>query len=394
MSIVHTLLVLLAQLSGCASAICASTFLDEPFATERLPVTMYDIQDVAPLGDDEFIVVAGRRASAAVDVIRVGRLGEETVAAVPGLSPTDAARSVVVNEGRWWFSRGGDHETGWSVYFTGSDGATRRVDHPLSLWLAIRGPEPRGVLIAVQNQQPALDFRLVTPSGIEPLAVLDWWQDGRWLQTPVPGHWEAEAMGDGRIAVIAADGPNEDAILILRILGDGPPRETTLRCSIAAESIAAAADGSGRLAIVAHSREGELVAMIVDPDDPESVECRPISSPGEGVAAPPIGSPWVAWTGDRFVAAWLRDDGRLRACELSNAGDRPVIVDVGDDADVRRPLRQAIHSDAESLTFMWKDRRGDVIVRTLPRDLAAVAVLAELQRRFCEAFGRMDEPYR
>ena len=53
------------------------------------------------------------------------------------------------------------------------------------------------------------------------------------------------------------------------------------------------------------------------------------------------------------------------------------------DADVRYPLRQLIHPDGDRLTFIWRDRSGEIMQRRLPADLTAYSRWVELRRIVC-----------
>ena len=136
------------------------------------------------------------------------------------------------------------------------------------------------------------------------------------------------------------------------------------------------------LAIVGLSGRKEVVAMLVAAGRPESAVCRTISSPGETAASPPSGTPSVLWTGERFVAAWLREDGTVRACELRNLRSAPVVVDIGYGADVERPLRQLVHNDGEFLTFIWRERGSGFTTRQMPGSLGGYTAVVDLWRWF------------
>jgi hypothetical protein len=388
------LLVLLAQLSGCAKFLCSLSLADQ-FRSRRLSIAIPSVQDIAPLSQDDILVAAHPlRAPTAIELTRVRFNQEEKIAATPALFPYDLKPSVFSKEGRWWFSRQGDEGAVSSVFFVTGEGdriQQTRVRLPRKsplVWLPIRGDVPRGLEISAADEQPALRIDEVTPAGVRPLAAFPWWESG-FQRTLLSSRWSAEALGDGRIAIVAVDGPPEGMALQLRIVGgEKDPVESPIPCSVAIDyPLATAAASSGKLAVVGRSKEGKVVAMIVDVDQPQSTRCRVISEPGEIAAQPPLGTPSVAWTGDSFVTAWIRDDGTIRAGELRNLRSSPLIIDVGEEADVDRPLRQLIHADGETVTFIWKERGGGFVIRRMPRSVAGYAFAAELWRQFCATFN-------
>jgi hypothetical protein len=125
--------------------------------------------------------------------------------------------------------------------------------------------------------------------------------------------------------------------------------------------------------------------MLLDVDQPQSARCRVISAPDETAAKPPFGTPSVLWTGEGFVTAWIRADGKVRACELGSFREPPLIIDVGEDADVDRPLRQLLYSDAEYVTFIWKERGGGFVERRMPKNVTGHAFATDLWRLLCAA---------
>ena len=329
-----------------------------------------------------------------MELTRVRSNHEEMIASTPALLPYDLKPSVFSKEGRWWFSRQGDEGLVSSVFFVAGEGdriQQTRVKLPRKsplVWLPLRGDSPRGLEISVADEQPALLIDEVTPAGVKPLGAFPWWETG-FQRTLLSSRWSAEALGDGRIAIVAVDGPPEGMTLRLRIVGgEKDPVESPIPCSVAIDyPLATAASPSGMLAVVGVSKEGRVVAMVVDVDQPQSTRCRVISEPGEIAATPPLGTPSVVWAGDGFVAAWIRDDGTVRAGELGSLRVSPLIIDVGEEADVDHPLRQLIHADGETVTFVWRERAAGFVIRRMPRCLTGYAFASELWRQFCAAFN-------
>jgi len=389
----HALFVMLAQLSGCAGIIC-SPAVEEVHAPRRLPIFIRDVEDIALLPNDELIVVS-RRVPTATDVTLIGRLGVQGVAEFPELVSAEPGPAIL-NAGSWWLSRMGEHDAGASLFFVSAgeqilQKEVKLVGTPL-LWMPVRGPEPRGLLVFVDIEQPALIIQEGTPAGLKPLASFPWWQDGTHLTIWPSRLWSAESLDASRYVIAAIDGPRGDRSLRMRTVGGGAPTELALPCKFADQPIATAVDGSGRLAIVGLSEEKEVLALIADVDRPGPAECRAISPANEVIAGHPSATPTVVWTGNRFIAAWIRNDGRIRACDLRELRAPPLIADIGEDADSGRPLRQLVqtNANAETVTFLWRDRSGNFIAREVPADLRAYALLPELRRLFCAALKAMS----
>lgn len=381
MRISSVLFGVLAQLSSCAGSLCPPVIF-ERFHEQPVRLSRGGVDEIAPLADDDFLIVtAPPRAPLSTELTRVRHGNEESIADTPSLSPYSPSPSLVVRDGQWWFSRQGHRGGESNVYFVRSDGKETRVKIPrryLLTWLPIATDEPRGLEVSVVDEQPALRIAEITPSGAKEVAAFEWWETG-YHHTVAVGHWSAEALADGRFAVVALDGPSDALSLRLRLIAPSRGSESEIPCDVPIDDqLATAVDPSGRLAVVGVSRERQVVALLVDVNHPRSTRCRVLD---DHTAQPPFGTPAVVWSGDRFVAAWIRDDGIVRACELS---EHPApIIDVGRDADVELPLRQLLFADGETVIFVWK-QRGGYAVRRMPRNLSGYAFAAELWTRICD----------
>jgi hypothetical protein len=378
------LLLFLAQFPGCAGSLCSLKPGPE-FDPRPLSISIRSVEDIVPLAPDDFIVTSLVHPTA-MNVTRIVSNDEGLVASTPALFPYDQSPSVVPTEHGWWFSRQGNEGSVPSVFFVVSDGSVHQSRVKLlrnepAVWLPVQGPDPRGVQVSVAREQPSLIFDEVTPSGVKRIGAFAWTAP---MQTLPVSHWAAEGLTGERIAVVALDGPVDDVTLRLRIVGGTAPVETDLPCTTAiVRLLATAVDGADRMAVVGLSKKHEVVAMLVDVDRPDAARCRIISLPQEAAAAPALGSPSVIWTGEAFVAAWIRDDGTVRACELGSLHAAPLVVDIGGGADLERPLRQLVHSDADFLTFIWKDRAAGFATRRMPKNLSGYAFAMDLFRLVC-----------
>ncbi len=389
MKISSFVLLFLAQLSGCAGFLCSLP--DAELKPRQLSISFPSIEAIGRLSADDFVVVTRpSRAPTALEVTHIVSNHEETIGTTPALFPCDTNQFVFGNQNRWWFSVQGNQGAQSSVFFfvSGEQNQPRRVNLPRRfplVWLPIRGDEPRGVEVSVENEQPSLRIDEVTPSGTKLIAAFPWWEAG-FQHTVLSSRWSAEALGEGRFAVVAVDGPPGGMTLRLRVVGDrAEPVESPIPCSVAIDyPLATAVDGSGRLAVVGRAKDGSVVGVTVDAARPESARCSVISAPGEVAAMPPFGTPAVVWSGEAFVSAWIREDGTVRVSELG----KPGVVDAGRGADVHQPLHQLLYTDGDYVTLVWKERGGAFVERPLPRNVAGYAFATEVSRLFCRVAGR------
>lgn len=385
MTSIPALLVLLGQLLGCLGDACSFS-IEREFPPLVPRVTNREIYEVVPLSDDEVIVVSHSLSPiGSMDVTHVGPRGDELIVSTPALMPSGSSPIVIGTEAHWWLSRIGFEGRHQSVYFVERSDANRmsRIDvgDNESTWLPLRGAVARGILVTVSEGGTSLAVSEVSPAGAKELAVFAWRRYEKGLSAPM---WSAEALPDGRIAIVSVDDLDEANVLRLRVVSNGVPIERTLPCPARIDrTLGTAVDASGRIAIVARTDKGEIVAMILDIDHPDSSQCRQLSAPGEVAAELPYASPSVVFAGDRFVAAWIRDDRTIRACELERRELHPVVVDVAVDAELSLPYRQLLLGDGSFVRFVWKDRGGSVMTRRMPRELSSLALFLELQRLGC-----------
>lgn len=318
MNLVYVILLMLVQLSGCASMLC-SLDIKKPFALQDLWMAHRELEDVLRTSTDELIIVERRVSSVTgVDVVQLRPTGERVVASLPSLQFADMGASVIAGEGSWWFSRFGvlEDETSLVTFVTGGDDpqqAKVKVPHGNSpLWLPIRGNEPRGLLISIENDQPALRVDEVTPHGVKRLGGFDWWATGAHFTQPHPSQWSAQDLGGGRFALVAVDGPPDDQRLWLRIIGSGTPSESLIPWGLALDlPISTAFDGAGKLAIVGLSKARQVVAVIANIDRPQAAVYRVISGAGGTAAQTFYGSPSVISTAEGIRGGL---DYRRREC--------------------------------------------------------------------------------
>lgn len=385
------LLAVIPQFLRCTEILCPAPF-DVAFPVENIRSSISSIEEVVARDGDENIVVAQSLDDPlAVQVSHSGTRGEELLASIPPLFPSNLSRSVISTPEGWWLSRQGGQGSKHAVFFVhgGERLQMTRVEvpphrYPL-VWLPLEGADPRGVLISAGNAQPSLLMDEVTPAGVKPLASFSWWQP-TFQQTLAANRWSAEVLNDGRIAVIGVDGPPGEEKLTMRILGEGEPVDSVLLCEAELDGpIATAVDGANRVAVVGLSKSGDVVALFADVDAPGAARCLRISASEETAAKPPFGTPAVVWDGRAFVAAWISDEGRVLAAELGALRANPRAIEVGRGAATERTLHQLIQVSGETLTLVWRDRGGSLVRRRIPESFTGYLVADG----FCD---RLKEP--
>ncbi len=376
------ILILLAHFSGVARTLCRSG-VEEAFAARDVPVWSERILDLLPLGqEDEYLTVVRHGSASGVDLLHVGAMGEETVASLPDLFPTSTRPYLVRQGDSWWMSFEGREGREAKVLFV--DGAGAPVEIPLSpwtlLWLPVPGAEPEG--IAVSGGEHQLRFDEASPAGVRGLGSFAWTSDhGGNLRREA---WAATALPGGRIAVAEVE-TSGTAALTLYILGGERPTRTEIACATKSlSSIAMAADETGALAIVGVSPDGDIVAHLLNWDQPHSGSGRVLPSEHAPAARSPISGPWVVATPRGFLTAWIDEKGGIHATMLQqDLRSPPEIIDVTEGAETFWVLQQMIHLDGELATFIWNDRNGRPMQRTLPANLDAWSRFSRGLRNLC-----------
>jgi hypothetical protein len=353
----------------------------------RAPITSPFAIDVAPL-DEGFVVLAPAIPDGAWTIARVSETKEESAVTTSDLREASDEAIVAGHEGRWWFSRlavvsGAPHVD--VIASRGAEVTRQRVPLPHAtpiLWLPLRGDEPAGIVLSRVDDR-TLYVAEVTSSGVVSRGSFDW-PSSQAVLIPSRRLWSAERLPDGRIAVVSIETvPNsEQRILMLRIVGGETIVETALeRAEPVHDLMAIAIDAKGRLAIVGLTQKGEVAAAIVDVVHPETTRCRVISAVGEIAARRGMTSVIAGERG--FIAGWIRDDGTVRATEIRELRSTPAVVNVGDGADIERPLPRLMQIEDEQIVFVWRDRTGEVLARRVPQALNGYAFLVDLLHRLC-----------
>ncbi len=217
----------------------------------------------------------------------------------------------------------------------------------------------------------------VSPSGIHVLGTYRSHLPGN---APSPYQWSAECLQDGRIAVLSIEQSIGDAQrFVLRLFdGNGGLTESPLPCADQfQEALATTVDRNGRIAAVAWSPTRQIVSMLIDVEAPLSARCSVLSAAGETAAFTPRGSPSINAAGNERIAAWIRNDGTVRACQITRGS---TAVDVGKNASTSASLAHLISDNAdENVTFLWNTDRG-IVTRRLPRALQGWALLDDVRR--------------
>jgi hypothetical protein len=151
-------------------------------------------------------------------------------------------------------------------------------------------------------------------------------------------------------------------------------------------------DRGGRIAAVALSPQQEVVGTSIGVDEPRSARCRVLSMPGETAADANRGSPSIITAGGELIAAWIRNDGTVRACQIGNRASTPDVVNVGKDAETVDTLAHLVSADgSETVTFTWKTDRG-IVIRRMPRALHGYALMMEIERLYSTLIRYLRQP--
>jgi hypothetical protein len=357
-------------------------------------VSVRDVVDVVPVDGDELVLASWSYDPIGSIVVRRIRGGvEEVLGTTPALFPSSAARFLTADRGSWWFARYGWPEAGAVVVFISSDGEVRRADIKanagITAWAPLRGNKPRGLLMTASPDEEALLVEEVSPEGVRRVGQFPW--GGEFHRTFYDGEWSAELLPDGRLVVVSTDESEHDPRLKLRLLGGQTPSEFVLPCaSPLGLPLGTAVNSEGRLAIVGRTSRGQIVSMIVNVDRPQEAECHVLSDPDETAPPEPHTSPSVISTGESFVAAWIRDDGMIRAREFDASWSPVPIVNVADGARLDFPLHQLMHVDADSIRFIWMDRGGEILSRSLPKELTRFARFLAIREALCTLIAQDD----
>jgi hypothetical protein len=364
--------------------------LSQAFPPISLPVTVPSLRDAIEVGDGDLIVLsddiehAGGRK-----ITRIRGAAEELLATIPAGQYTPGEALVRTGQDQWWFSAASGDVSKPNVVFVtgGTDGVKQMVIdlHRLSLlWIPLRGETPAGVMLSRGSDRSTFIIDKVSPSGVQALGSYPGHLPGN---APSPRQWSAERLPDGRIAILSIEqsvgGPSR---LMLRVSdGHGGFTESPLPCADQfRESLATTVDRNGMIAAVALSPARQVVTTLIDVNDANDVRCNVLSAAGETAALAPRGSPAIDVTGNERIAAWIRDDGNVRACQITKGS---TVVDVGERADTTAPLAHLIGDDGEeTVTFLWSGDRG-IVTRRLPRALQGWALLDDI-RRFYADLGR------
>jgi hypothetical protein len=374
-------LVAFLQLRSCTSAICAAaSFRGGPFAARTLSSPSLAPQGAVVLSGDA-VATLTKPANDAWRVVVSGSRDE--LPAVSHAREFGGGALLPMTGGRWWFASAGvREETYGTTFLTGSatEGEVREsfVPHPRlgpNLLLPLPATEPRALHLSYTGN--ALEALEVSPAGIG----RTWRMEPPARRTFLAGDWSAEALPDGRIAVVAIehDGPDESRI-VLRLLDDGARVvATTLQQARVLSQLATAIDSGGQLVVatvVARPAGSTIEATRLDPSSPAAA-WRDLSEAGAF-------SPRVAATPDGIVVAWLRSSRALQfeARDLSGAGEAIVIGAAGgrtrfDSFATVQP------GDDDQLTFVWTDDAGRLTARTLVAPLAGFAFAERLREWSC-----------
>lgn len=355
-------------------------------------MTLPGIRDVIQVHDDEYVVVSEQVGAGArrLTLTQVRNGAEDEVKAISDVYPVSDEALVLVAQDHWWYSRAYKNLVGSNsrVFFIsgiGSGVGQSVVDthrrRPI-VWLPLRGRTPAGVLLSDSDDLSSIVADEISESGVKTIGSFPTTFPGSGLLSSA-----AERLPDGRIALFSPERPmGAAARFMLRLFtADGHVVEKQLPCAkVINGALMASVDAEGRVGVVGLSAANEVVAMLINPDQPEQVLCRVISPPGETAATIDRGSPTIVAADHEFFAGWIRSDDRLRLCQFNHLDTAPIVISAGDDADTWRGLGTLIRvNDNETLTLTWRTDRG-IAIRRMPQAVAGFALLWEVEQLRCD----------
>ena len=376
---VRLILLLLLQWTDC------SGLWSNAFPSSSLQITIPSVHDVIDAGDDDLVVVSDTvQPIGGHRITRIRGGAEEVLATIPRGRYVPGEALVRTGQDQWWFSATSGSASKETVAFVTADATGVRqtsIDvRPLSLlWVPIRGEKPGGIMLSFgADDRSKFLVDEITESGMRSLGSYPSHLPGT---APLPSFWSAERLPDGRIAMLSIERTIDSPWrFMLRLFdGNGGVAESPLPCADQfRESLTTQIDRNGKIAAVALTPKREVATTLIDVSAPQNTRCRVISPAGEStVLTGRGGTPAILVAGDDRIAAWIRDDGTLRACQIAK---EPSIVDVADHVDTMLPLAHLVSADgSEMLTFTWNSDRG-ILVRRLPRALPGFALLTDIQR--------------
>ncbi|HEX9460909.1 MAG TPA: hypothetical protein VGA84_17290 [Thermoanaerobaculia bacterium] len=382
---VRLILLFLLQWTDC------SGLLSHAFPPTSLPVTLPSLRDAIEAGDGDLIVLSDNIEHAGErKITRVRGAAEELLATIPAGRYTPGEALFRTGQDQWWFSAAsGDASKSNVAFVTGGADGVKRIDVDLHrlplLWLPLRGETPAGVMLSLGSDRSTFMIDEVSPSGIHVLGTYPGHLPGN---APSPRQWSAERMPDGRIAMLSIEeSVGSPSRLMLRVFdGHGGLTESPLPGDAQfRDALATAIDRNGRVVAVALSPAKQVVTTLIDVNDVNDARCNVLSAAGERAAFASRGSPAIDVTGNERIAAWIRDNGTVRACQITKGS---TAVDVGENADTTASLAHLIGDGGEeTVTFLWNSDRG-IVTRRLPRALQGWALLDDIRRFYADLWRR------
>jgi hypothetical protein len=220
---------------------------------------------------------------------------------------------------------------------------------------------------SVEKDQRTVIARSVMPSGIQ--ETLGRFDRGSTLGGGERG--QAVRLGAGGVALITIETASPDPVqssIVLRVIRDGAIATSRLAFHASGwASVAAAIGANEQLAIVAAPfNESGVLAMMVDPKQPDQPAIRTLTS--RPVAVPSPGLRLIA-NGDRFIAGWiLSRDGEVQIAEFNGRVVLPAVT-VARHVAGSAPaisLGHAFEEDSRDITIFWTEDGGNVMLRRLP----------------------------
>jgi hypothetical protein len=369
------LLLGLAQLRGCASALCeVSGFPDERAREVPLGTSLPRVTAVAEERADDWIVAD----NAALTELIAGAERHLAQFSEPVYHWSDdgfAARS----NGTWRYSRATFETKGHAeITFTETSGVlqvTVAIGSVPLRWIPLSGGEVSGLLFSTRTrggESGNVRVDRVTPAGSEPIVEFDaGYRDISHFTT------SAEQLPDGRIAVVSS---SAEGVLKLRLISGHSLVESPLPNPNLGEMtiVATAMSPKGLLGVAARGSHGELTAALVNVDDVPSARFRVVLGADDHARALSMVS-----VGDRFLIAWVgASDRSLRTRELTFDGFLLPPVEIEDDEDASNPFLTLLDA-GDAITVVSRSRVHGLVARHVGIPLAGRELAASIWQLVC-----------
>lgn len=378
----------LTQLASCADRHLHLSLLQmDPVPVARLD----EARHAGMVGENQFILVSGKPDSwQPRTLVRIDGDASEQSLLLPTRNTPCLGEALILRGPRWWYSRCSGNgvqfvssEAPGSPSFVAGDSAL----HPRE-WLPFEQDAPGGVLLSVEPDGRTVIASRVTPSGVQ--ETLGRFDRGSTLWGSDRG--QAVRLGTDSVALITIETSSSDPVhssIVLRVIRNGDIATSRLAFHESGwASVAAAAGPNEHFAIVAAPfDESGVVALVVDPTQPDRATVRHLV---RSAAAVPYPGLRLMANGNRFIATWIElREKTVRIAEFDAHIALPAVT-VASDVGGFVPLLSLGHSPGEQprdVAVFWTGKGGNVMLRRLPEPPTGFVIASDLLRLFSDWAG-------